>query len=126
MGRDKVLATPDLARRIRPLNGSQFVAVETVAELGSAFCFPAFPCAVFVFISIGLAIACCDSSFVKLHRASVVQLRVQSRSVIPEQPVEDSILGLAKGFKVSAVQPFHLQKANTISEYALTLLCQKP
>ena len=45
----------------------------------------------------------------KLHRAEVIQRRVQSCSVIPEQPVEDFILGLAKSFKVLAVQPLHLQ-----------------
>ena len=45
----------------------------------------------------------------KLHRAEVIQRRVQSCSVIPEQPIEDFILGLAKSFKVLAGQPFHLQ-----------------
>src|SRR5664279_241240 len=46
----------------------------------------------------------------ELHRADVVQRRVHACSVIPEQPCDDFIRGLADGFKTLAVQPFHLQR----------------
>jgi hypothetical protein len=46
----------------------------------------------------------------ELHWADVVQRRVHSCSVIPEQPCDDFILGLADGCKTLAVQPFHLQR----------------
>src|ERR1035437_8162401 len=46
----------------------------------------------------------------ELHRADVVQRRVHSCSVIPEQPCEDFILGLADGCKTLAVQPSHFQR----------------
>ena len=41
----------------------------------------------------------------KLRWADVIQCRVPPCLVIPEQPVEGFILGLAKGFKVLPVQP---------------------
>src|ERR1017187_10445304 len=44
-----------------------------------------------------------------LHRADVIQCRMKSCLVIPEQPIEGFIFGLTKSFKVQAVQPFHLQ-----------------
>src|SRR5271169_5871896 len=47
----------------------------------------------------------------KLHWTDVIQCRVQPCLVIPEQPVEDFILGLAKGFKVLPVQPLYLQRS---------------
>src|ERR1035438_9123857 len=45
----------------------------------------------------------------ELHRADVVQRRVDSCSVIPEQPGYGFILGLADAFKTPAVQSFPLQ-----------------
>ena len=46
----------------------------------------------------------------ELHRADIVQGRVQSCLVIPSQPVESFIFRLAKSFEAPAVQPFHLQR----------------
>jgi hypothetical protein len=46
----------------------------------------------------------------ELHRADVVQRRVHACSVIPEQPCDGVILGLADGFKLLAMQSFHLQR----------------
>src|ERR1019366_7129015 len=46
----------------------------------------------------------------ELHRADVVQRRVHSCSVIPEQPGDGFILGLADGFKTLSMQSFHLQR----------------
>ena len=40
-----------------------------------------------------------------LHWADVIQSRMKSCLVIPEQPIEGFIFGLTKSFKVQAVQP---------------------
>lgn len=45
----------------------------------------------------------------ELRRAEVVQRRVHPRPVIPEQPRDGFILGLADRLKALAMQPFHLQ-----------------
>ena len=49
--------------------------------------------------------------FFKLHRADVRQRRVQSGPVVPEQPGDDFIGGLAPAREALAVQPLHLQRA---------------
>src|ERR1039457_151441 len=54
---------------------------------------------------------CIRPALLELHWADVVQRRVHSCSVIPEQPRDGFILGLADGFKSLAVQPLHLQRA---------------
>src|ERR1017187_5998565 len=54
---------------------------------------------------------CIRPVLLELHRADIVQRRVHSCSVIPEQPCDGFILGLADGFKTLAVQPLHLQRA---------------
>ena len=46
----------------------------------------------------------------ELHRADVGQRRVQSSPVVPEQPVDDFVLGLAPGFELLPVQPLDLQR----------------
>src|ERR1700691_3556798 len=46
----------------------------------------------------------------ELDRTDVVQRRVQSCSVIPEQPGDGFILGLPDSVKMLAVQPFYLQR----------------
>jgi hypothetical protein len=45
---------------------------------------------------------------------------VQSGLVIPEQPVDGFIFALAKGFEVLAMQPFHLQRSDSVSLQALS------
>src|ERR1700723_2598267 len=47
----------------------------------------------------------------ELHRADIIQRRVHSCSVIPEKPRDGFIFGRADGFKMLAVQPFHLQRS---------------
>jgi len=47
----------------------------------------------------------------ELNRADVVQRRVHACLVIPEQPGEGFILGLADGLKAPAVQSLHLQRS---------------
>src|SRR5450755_3910086 len=49
-------------------------------------------------------------ALLELHRADIVQRRVHACSVIPEQPRDGFILGLADGFETLAVQSFHLQR----------------
>jgi uncharacterized membrane protein len=46
----------------------------------------------------------------ELSAAEVVQGGVHSRSVVPEQSVEDCILSFSVGFELLAVQPFDLQR----------------
>src|SRR5664279_1024692 len=53
---------------------------------------------------------CIRPVLLELHRADVVQRRVHSCSVIPEQPRDGFILGLPDRFKTLAVQSFHLQR----------------
>ena len=88
-----------------------FVVAVAVEKWEAAFRFPAFPWP-FLF---GTCRQPCDRRrllrpvlFV-LHRADVIQCRMKSCLVIPEQPIEGFIFGLTKGFKVLAVHPFHLQ-----------------
>ena len=45
----------------------------------------------------------------ELHWADVFQRRVQLCPVIPEQPVEGCVFGLADGLEVLSVQPFDLE-----------------
>ena len=47
----------------------------------------------------------------ELHRTDVVQCRVQPCPVIPEQPVEGFVLGLAEGFEAHSMQPLDLEGA---------------
>jgi hypothetical protein len=56
----------------------------------------------------------------ELHRADVVQRRVHSCSVIPEQPCEDFILGLADGCKTLACSRSTFSEPNSVSEQALS------
>src|ERR1019366_723351 len=51
-----------------------------------------------------------DPVLLELDRAYVVQRRVHSCSVIPEQPGDGFILGLADGFKAPAMQSLYLQR----------------
>lgn len=44
----------------------------------------------------------------ELHRADIGQPQRQSSAVVPEQPVDDFILGLAPAFEVFPVQPLDL------------------
>ena len=37
------------------------------------------------------------------------------RVVIPEQPIEDFVLGLTNGFKACSVQPFYFQETQTVA-----------
>src|ERR1035437_3720980 len=53
---------------------------------------------------------CIRPVLLELHWAYVVQCRVHSCSVIPEQPGDGFILGLSDRFKALAVQSFHLQR----------------
>jgi len=47
----------------------------------------------------------------EFNRADIVQRRVHSCSVMPEQPGDGFILGLADRLKTPAMQPFHLQRS---------------
>ena len=44
------------------------------------------------------------------HRANIGQRRVQSRSVVPEQPFDGFVLGLAPCLEALPMQPLHLQR----------------
>src|ERR1700739_3314550 len=46
----------------------------------------------------------------ELDRTDVVERRVQSCPVIPEQPCDRFILGFPESVKMLAMQPFHLQR----------------
>src|ERR1019366_4094635 len=88
-----------------------FVVVVAVGKLESGFSLSYFSIA----FLLGTRRQLCDRCrllhpvlFV-LHRADVIQCRMKSCLVIPEQPIEGFIFGLTKSFKVQAVQPFHLQ-----------------
>ena len=45
------------------------------------------------------------------HRADVSQLRMQPSAVVPEQPGDRFILGVASGIKALPMQALHLQGA---------------
>ena len=53
---------------------------------------------------------CIHPVLLELDRAEVVQRRVHPCLVIPEQPCDGFILGLADRFKALAMQPLHLQR----------------
>jgi len=56
----------------------------------------------------------------ELHRANVVQRRVHSCSVIPEQPGDGFILGLADGSKRWPCSRSTFSEPNNVSEQALS------
>ena len=56
----------------------------------------------------------------KLRWADVVQRRVHACLVIPKQPCQGFIFGLADGLKLLSMQSFYLQRTEHVSEQALS------